>query len=303
MSLTLLLRRGGGGSPVSGGDAAPLPSLGLLLATAGGSDVSVALTGEGAAFAHGTLTPDTSVALVGSAAVWAQGTLTPEISVALTGLAPTFAQGTLIPALSVPLVGSSASFAQGTLAPELSVTLGGEAATFSQGTLTPVTGVFVALTGLEIASALGTLAADLSAALLGSATAFSQGTVTAQGDQAPAAVLGAGRKRRRRRLLVEIDGRHFEVESEAQAFALLERAKEVAVRQIAAARAAPVRVEYGIKRPSIRTDSDALRPLVRQKRAEIVALYDALLRDLEIQYLLAKADEEDEEETLIRFLM
>lgn len=115
---------------------------------------------------------------------------------------------------------------------------------------------------------------------------------------------GAGRRaRRRRRLFVEIDGQDFEVESIGQAQALLDRAKEVAVKQIAAERAAPARVEHGIKRPSIRTDSDELRPLVRQKRAEIVALYDALLRDLEIQYLLAKADEEDEEETLIRFLM
>lgn len=113
----------------------------------------------------------------------------------------------------------------------------------------------------------------------------------------------AGRKRRRRRLVVEIDGEDFVVESVEQAVALLERAKEVAVAQIAQARTAAVRVDHGIKRPSIRTDSEELRPLVREKRAEIVALYDALLRDLEIQYLMAKADEEDEEETLIRFLM
>jgi hypothetical protein len=119
-----------------------------------------------------------------------------------------------------------------------------------------------------------------------------------EGTQKP-----AGRKRRRRRLLVEIDGQDFEVESVDEAVVLLDRAKEVAVAQIAQASAATVRVEHGIKRPSIRTDYDALRPLVRQKRAEIVALYDALLRDLEIQYLMAQADEEDEEETLIRFLM
>lgn len=136
----------------------------------------------------------------------------------------------------------------------------------------------------------------------------------AQGDtdsnafsiEVAAANTGAGRKRkRRRRLVVEIDGRDFEVESVEQAVALLERAKEVAVKQIAAVRAASVRVERGapIKRPSIRTDSPPLRELVREKRAQIVSLYDALLRDLEIQYLLTKADEEDEEETLLRFLM
>jgi hypothetical protein len=134
-------------------------------------------------------------------------------------------------------------------------------------------------------------------------------TITVSLGEAPAST-GAGRKRRRRkeRLLVEIDGQDFEVESEAQAVALLERAKELAVKQIAAARAAPVRVEPGVARPvikppSIRTDSDELRPLVRQKRAEIIALYDALLRDLEIQYLIAKAQEADDEEALLRLLM
>lgn len=117
---------------------------------------------------------------------------------------------------------------------------------------------------------------------------------------------GAGRKRRRRRrLIVEIDGRDFEVESVEQAVALLERAKEVAVKQIAAVRAAPVRVERGapIKRPSIRTDSDELRTVVREKRAQIVDLYNELLRDIEIQHLIAKAEEDEEEETLLRLLM
>lgn len=117
---------------------------------------------------------------------------------------------------------------------------------------------------------------------------------------------GAGRKRRRRqKLLVEIDGHDFEVRSVEHAVALLDRAKELAVKQIAKARAAPVRVDRGVtlKRPSIRTDSDELRPLVKQKRAEIIELYDALLRDLEIQYLLARAQEADDEEALLRLLM
>lgn len=129
-------------------------------------------------------------------------------------------------------------------------------------------------------------------------------TITVSLGEAPAST-GAGRKRRRRRLVVEIDGQDFEVESVDQAVALLERAKEVAVKQIAKARTAPLRVERGtgIKRPSIRTDSEPLRELVRQKRAEIVSLYDVLLRDLEIQHLIAKADEDDEEETIIRLLM
>ena len=45
------------------------------------------------------------------------------------------------------------------------------------------------------------------------------------------------------------------------------------------------------------------RHRLQQARDEITSLYDDAIRDLEIRALMARADEDDEEETLIRFLM
>lgn len=271
------------------------------------SGVSAALTGQSIASAPGTLAPDLSKALSGQAGTLEQGTAAPALSLALGGQAASLAQGTEAPAISIALSGQSIAIAQGTisassditaaligsaltaspgtLSPELSLSLAGQLGTLSTGTLTPVIGVFVELTGLALTASTGTLT-GVSVELPGQAL------------QKP-----AGRKRRHKRLLVELDGQDFEVESVDQAVALLDRAKEIAVAQIAKVRTSPLRVEHGIKRPSIRTDSAPLRELVREKRAEIVSLYDQLLRDLEIQHLMAKADEDDEEETLIRLLM
>lgn len=110
----------------------------------------------------------------------------------------------------------------------------------------------------------------------------------------------AGRKRRR--LVVEIDGRDFQVSSADEAIALLQRAKEFAVAQIEQSRAKPATVRPGIQRPRIKTAAPELRQAVQQARQEITSLYDAAIRDFEIAALLAKADEE-EEEALIRLLM
>jgi predicted nucleic acid-binding protein len=111
----------------------------------------------------------------------------------------------------------------------------------------------------------------------------------------------AGRKRRRR-LLVEIDGQEFEVSSPSEALSLLARAREVAQAQVEKARKAPVRIASGVARPRIRTGSPELRIVVDQARSEILSLYDGLERDIEIAALMQAADEE-EEETIIRLLM
>jgi hypothetical protein len=116
-----------------------------------------------------------------------------------------------------------------------------------------------------------------------------------------AANSGAGRKRRKERYYVEIDGQEFEVSSPSEALSLLARARDVAEAQIEKARASPVRVARGIRRPRITTDSPELRAVVRQAREEITSLYDAAIRDLEIAALMKAADEEDE--ALIRLLM
>lgn len=113
---------------------------------------------------------------------------------------------------------------------------------------------------------------------------------------------GAGRKRPRRRLLVEIDGQDFEVSSEEEATVLLARAKQVAAQAIEKARKAPFRIDRGIQRPRISTPDSELIPVVKQARQEIRSLYDELSMELEIAALMRKRDEE-EEEAIIRLLM
>lgn len=113
----------------------------------------------------------------------------------------------------------------------------------------------------------------------------------------------AGRpKRRRRKLLVEIDGQDFEVSSADEALALLGRAKTIAQSAIEKARKAPIRVHRGIQRPRISTPDPELTQVVAQARQEIVSLYDDLNVEFEIAALMRKREEE-EEEAIIRLLM
>lgn len=116
----------------------------------------------------------------------------------------------------------------------------------------------------------------------------------------------AGRpKRPRRKLLVEINGQDIEVSSADEARVLLGQARQVAERAIEKARAAPLRVSRGIQRPRITTNAPELEQVVAEARQDIVSLFDALARDLEIATLMRKRLEEqdEEEEALIRFLM
>ena len=112
----------------------------------------------------------------------------------------------------------------------------------------------------------------------------------------------AGRAKRRRRLLVEIDGQDFEVSSADEARVLLAKAKQVAEKAIEKARQAPVRVDRGIQRPRIATAAPELTQVVAEARREIVSLYDEFSRDMEITALMRRAEEQEEEE-LIRLLM
>jgi hypothetical protein len=112
----------------------------------------------------------------------------------------------------------------------------------------------------------------------------------------------AGRLKPRRKLLVEIDGRDFEVSSPEEAISLLERAKTLAQEAIEKTFSVPTRVKPGIDRPRIRTREPELRPIVQKARDEITQIYDSAIRDFEIRALMAKAEEE-EEEALIRLLM
>lgn len=113
----------------------------------------------------------------------------------------------------------------------------------------------------------------------------------------------AGRKRPRRKLLVEINGRDIEVASAGEARELLDHARQITAKAIEKART--VRVARGIQRPRITTNAPELKQVVAEARQDIVSLFDALARDLEIASLMRKRfeEEDEEEEALIRFLM
>ncbi len=111
----------------------------------------------------------------------------------------------------------------------------------------------------------------------------------------------AGRAKRRRRYFVEIDGQEFDVSGPEEAKDLLDKAKALALQTIETQSNATT-IKPGIKVPKIRTPNAELVPVVKQAREEIRDLYEELRRDLEIRFLMARADEE-EEEAIIRLLM
>lgn len=115
-------------------------------------------------------------------------------------------------------------------------------------------------------------------------------------------VRGAGKSKSKRRYIVEIDGQEFEVSSVDEALALLAEAKALAKQVATEARQATV-VKPGLRIPQIRTPDKELVPVIQKARAEIKDIYAELKRDLEIRFLIARADEAEEEEAIIRLLM
>lgn len=138
---------------------------------------------------------------------------------------------------------------------------------------------------------------------------------TTLGDAPPSRQTGGGksRKSRRRRLQVEIDGEVFDVDSEAEAEALLaevarkaEATAQLAIERAAKARMRPVRkivrdAEKALSLPSI-TVSDDLQAYADQMLQKIRAEYQSALSAIEIAALMAKKDreiEEDDEDILM----
>lgn len=147
--------------------------------SAGGGDVSVALSGQAATVSAGTLTPTQSLALSGQAATVSAGTLAPTRSLDLSGSAATVSAGALTPARSFSLTGSSVAASAGSFGLSSAVPLVGSGATFSAGNLTYSAGgnVTLALTGSVITTAAGSLALERTFALGGSQVTVSAGTL------------------------------------------------------------------------------------------------------------------------------
>ena len=132
----------------------------------------------------------------------------------------------------------------------------------------------------------------------------------AEEPAAESAVVPAGRKTRRRKYVVEIDGQDFEVESEQQAYALLDRAKTLAKK---AAEAKASEVIEKVKPRAIRTRKagritlkapdiggpQELSAELQKAQAEIRQIYLDAAIVAELQLLLMLQQLNDDEEAIL----
>lgn len=107
-------------------------------------------------------------------------------------------------------------------------------------------------------------------------------------------------KKKRRRVIVEIDDKTYEVGSEAQALALLERVKAQYQRRIVKAKPKSVP-----KPPQITSSNAVVQQAAVEIRQEIIAAIEVKFPDLSALALQRRALEMEleDEEDLIRFLM
>lgn len=173
-----------------------LPMQSMLLASApsaGSSNLTLALTGQGATATPGALSPGLSAALTGQGATVTPGTATPGLSAALTGSGATASPGSMAPALALPLVGSGATATPGTLSAGAVIpqSLGmplrqqffGPAFDFQPNPLSAVNapaGGTLGLTGQGATASPGSVGVSLTIALTG------QAATAAAGNLAPA---------------------------------------------------------------------------------------------------------------------
>lgn len=275
-------------------------------------------------------------------------------SVSLTGLAATGAVGSLGKTVSVALTGLAATGVVGSLGKTAVVTLSGQAATGAVGDLTPVTGFIVGLTGLAATGAVGALGKTASLALSGAEATGAVGSfaistptsISLTGLAATAAVgsmsIGipvvtgptpAGRpskdkkpsKRKRRPVIVSVDGEDFVVNSEAEAEDLILAAREAAEQKAKAeaeevVRKRQAKAERGsrlntmpirLDRPEVQVSSFAdqradpkwIRDLTERFTEVIDSSYEQAARNAEVAVLMkAQAQELDEEDQLVALL-
>lgn len=123
-----------------------------------------------------------TVALTGNSATSAVGTLSPSIALAITGNAATSARGSFTLTESKAITGNQVTASRGTPVASISVALTGNQATTSQGTVTPAGTFSAALTGNQVTASRGTPVASISLAITGNQAAASAGVVTPPGN-------------------------------------------------------------------------------------------------------------------------
>lgn len=142
------------------------------------TNVTVALTGNAATGAVGTLAPTHTVKIgAGDAATGAVGNITTPITVALTSVHATAAVSKATPAHTVALTGNSAAGAVGSVTSASALTITGVATSGAIGTLASST--TVALSGNNSAGNVGVVSPAVGAAITGAGSVGAVGTVLA----------------------------------------------------------------------------------------------------------------------------
>ena len=146
--------------------------------------LSAGLTGLASTIAQGTVTAGSgvTVALSGQAAGAAGGSVLASLGVALPGSATASAQGSVALGNGVGITGQQLASAQGAIALQRALQLAGTALALGQGNVTATAGgnVSVGISGLALAAAAGTLTRSSSASLAGSAASVAAGVVALQ---------------------------------------------------------------------------------------------------------------------------
>lgn len=157
-----------------GGDPAPLPFLGLILAPSSGT--SVALTGTSATGAVGTTALQHDQALTGASATGAVGATAPQHDRALTGAGATGAVGTLSTVAAMALTGAAASGAVNAPGVDHVQALTGAEATGGVGTVSPSSDTQAALSGVQATGGVGSTGVSTSLSASGAAATAAVGS-------------------------------------------------------------------------------------------------------------------------------
>jgi hypothetical protein len=263
---------------------------------------SLTITGAADLDAIGTLVAAGSLAITGAADLDAIGTLTAAGSLVINGAADLDATGTLVAAGSLVITGVADLDATGTLTAAGTLVINGAA---------DLTGVANDITALGTLSITGT--ADLDA----TGTLTAAGSLVISGVADLTGIVGdlvttrhAGRKRRKRRYIVEVDGQEFEVENQQQAVAVLDRAREAAQQAAEAqaeevlAKVTPRATRVGrantivLKPPVIDGPAELSAEMARAREAIAKTYADAALA-AELRLLLLLQQMQEDEETIL----
>jgi hypothetical protein len=268
---------------------------------------TLSISGAADLDATGTLVAVGALSITGVADLDASGALIAAGALSITGAADLDAVGRMIAAGALSITGTADLDAIGQLSAAGLLEIIGAADLTSPGGNDIAAAGLLQITGAAILTATGQLVADGLLEIIGLAT-LTDGAVAPQPQPEPTQT-PAGKKRKKR-YQVEIDGHIFEVNSYAEAEALLLRARDLA--RVAAGesvRKATKRVRrkgkaFEVKPPIVSTPNYELQSLVQEYRSEIEAIYAQLALDAEIRQLLARklAEEADEEESILLLL-